>query len=323
MTAAAELLRRALPHTRVAGAALSVRRGGDSRVMAVELNGDAQLDSSISSVRNVYCAAKPAWLVLLDELTRGREIEAAGQRLPVHAPGGIWGCLLGPWRFESPSTLQVLLTHPSKRRPEYSRLGPRDTEGPSDYSLLAFLRGYLRERGIAVEERLQATLTELIGHDLLLAPMAAPGRPLDASRIQPATAVVDGRLVAFYNDRRAHFLGDPDFAVVCGLASADSLSRLGLVLLESPTLLTIMERRDPRRAFACGLSIDGSRSGHDSIGSRGWLTSIGLNCSGVMGIHLGRRLSFGYTSSSPLSEFNEIVDAVASIVSVVEQLDFL
>lgn len=197
--------------------------------------------------RNVWCGVKPAWLLAIDHLVRTgalayQEQVAIGDGVNVALLDLLAGTTFG---LAEPSALAIRTTPPQERDSlvRSALNSGRRSDAHSEVSFSWIAREIVRSRAAESEPAVVTKAMHEAGlRDVHLYPLLAlETGQLALSDIQPTAVEVNGTLRLSYHDRTAVVCGDPDFALTCGLSSADGLAQLGLALIHSP-LASMLER---------------------------------------------------------------------------------
>lgn len=268
---------------------------------------------------NGWCSVKPAWLLLIEHILGedgDRQVSAG-----VEPPTSLRSLVSGDRGLANPSAVMARLTPPEHRRAMV--LGAVDTsprDRHSEFALTYLIRNALSTADTAnVDDVLQSFLDEALppGSIAMTSVAAAKVATYD---ISPVAVPLGDEHSMLYHDRRSGFLLDPDYSVMCGLATTSGLANLGEVAARSAYVTESIERgRRIGLRFAGGLAIDPGEAGYESLGGDDWALAVGFRATSLLLLSPRRQLSVAYTCPlgfDRLSDKSELLRRILDLVMV-------
>lgn len=265
---------------------------------------------------NGWCSVKPAWLLLIEHLLGedgDRRIE-----LPLEPTTQLRGLVDGDRGLGNPPSVMARLTPPKSRRSMV--LEALDTTPPdqhSEFALTYLIRDSLVSAGLSAPDvSLQAYLDRTLPvRSIVMEPAAAA--LVEKAEISPVAVPLGDSDSMLYHDRRTLFLSDPDYSVMCGLATTAGLASLGLAAAQSSYVRNLVERgRSAGRRFAGGLAIDPAAAGYDSLTLEDWVLAVGFRATSVVLFSPARQLAIGYSSPYGVDRLEEKSELIQLILNV-------
>lgn len=258
-------------------------------------------------LRNVWCASKPAWLLVLESLIcRGDlaidEAIDIGDGFTIPLLDLLSGSMFG---LAQPKALTIRTTsvqaRPALLRASLNTTPPKDAHSEVAFSWIS--REILHSRtsddeGSFVMRALdEAGLSEFHLYPIL----ALQRRRFTLANVHPTEVEVNGRLRMSYHDRTAVVCGDPDYALMCGLSSADGLARLGQALIRSSLAGALEDHlKRSKRIHGAGILHFPSLGGYPQI-SDDWRVVIGWQATGILTYNPSLDLSVGFTCGESIT----------------------